>query len=227
VWNFYEEEISNDLLRRIRSAWGSVVRAEKDSRPWVINEKTSYQQWVMDRVKVVRLPFKPVAFMPEQQTVESEEVKTLKEEIEKMKQKNVKLVNDLQKAHHEYINLKHDNEAMIKTCDVLIKKQREEGNHHFRVQQDLEAANKELALRGKEKKAVALYECEKISLCEELARDGKEALNKLRNAQVRIKEREQQTEKMTAAYEAKLEEERWYKADLENDIQYKNIEFER
>ena len=33
--------------------------------------------------------------------------------------------------------------------------------------------------------------------------------------------------KMTAAYEAKLEEERWYKAELENDIQYRNKEFER
>jgi len=41
-----------------------------------------------------------------------------------MKQKNVKLVNDLQKAHHEYVDLKHDNEARIRTCDVLIKKQR-------------------------------------------------------------------------------------------------------
>jgi len=28
-------------------------------------------------------------------------------------------------------------------------------------------------------------------------------------------------------YEAKLEEERWYRAKLENDIQYKNREFER
>jgi len=95
VWNCYEEGTSNDLLRRIRSAWDSVVRAEKDFRPWVVKEKTSYQQWVMDKVKGVKLPFKPVAFMPEQQDVESEEVKTLKEEIEKMKQKNVKLVNDL------------------------------------------------------------------------------------------------------------------------------------
>jgi len=64
MWNCYEEETSNDLFWRIRSVQGSVVRAEKDSRPWVVKEKTSYQQWVMDRVKVVKLPFKPVAFMP-------------------------------------------------------------------------------------------------------------------------------------------------------------------
>ena len=51
-----------------------------------------------------------------------EDEATLKEEIEKMKQKNVKLVNDLQKAHHEYVDLKHDNEARIRTFDVLIKK---------------------------------------------------------------------------------------------------------
>ena len=105
---------------------------------------------------MVKLRFKPVAFMPEQQNVESEEVKTLKGEIKRMKHKNVKLVNDLQKAHHEYVDLKHDNEAKTKTCDVLIKKQREERNHHFRVQQDLEATNRKLALRGKEKKAMTL-----------------------------------------------------------------------
>jgi len=64
---------------------------------------------------VVKLPFRPIAFMPEDEA-------TLKEEIEKMKQKNVKLVNDLQKAHHEYVDLKHDNEARIRTFDVLIKK---------------------------------------------------------------------------------------------------------
>ena len=63
-------------------------------------------------------------------------------------------------------------------------------------------------MRGKEKKVVALSKREKIALCEKLARDKREALNKLHNEQVRIKEMEQQTEKMTAAYEAKLEEER-------------------
>jgi len=73
-------------------------------------------------------------------------------------------------------------------------------------------------LRGKEKKVVTLFECEKIALCEKLARDKREALNKLRNAQVRIKEMEQQKEKMTATYEEKIEEERWYRAELENDI---------
>jgi len=82
-------------------------------------------------------------------------------------------------------------------------------------------------LRGKEKKAVTLSKREKIALCEELARDKREALNKLCNVQVRIKEMKQQKEKMTATYETKLEEECWYRAELENDIQYKNREFER
>ena len=50
-------------------------------------------------------------------------------------------------------------------------------------------------MRGKEKKAVTLSEHEKIALCEELATDKREALNKLPNAQVRIKEMEQQKEK--------------------------------
>jgi len=32
---------------------------------------------------------------------------------------------------------------------------------------------------------------------------------------------------MTATYEAKLEEECWYRVELENDIQYRKREFER
>ena len=76
-------------------------------------------------------------------------------------------------------------------------------------------------MRGKKKKAMTLSEREKIALCEELT------LNKLHNTQVRIKEMEQQKEKMTATYEAKLKEESWYRAELENDIQYRNKEFER
>jgi len=43
------------------------VCAKKDSRRLVVNEKISYQQWVIDKVKVGKLPFKPVAFLPEKQ----------------------------------------------------------------------------------------------------------------------------------------------------------------
>jgi len=50
VWTYYEEGISFDLIRQIRSAWGEVLRVEKDLRPWVINEKISYRRWILERV---------------------------------------------------------------------------------------------------------------------------------------------------------------------------------
>jgi len=80
------------------------------------------------------------------------------------------------------VDLKHDNEARTRTCDVLVKKQRKERDHHFRVQLDLKAANKELALKHKENKPMILSEREKIALCEELAKYKREALKQLREA---------------------------------------------
>jgi len=43
IWTYYQEGISQDLIRRVRSAWGEVLRAEKDPRPWVIDGKISYR----------------------------------------------------------------------------------------------------------------------------------------------------------------------------------------
>jgi len=89
VWTYYEEGISLDLIRRIRSAWGEVLRVEKDLRPWVIDEKISYRRWILERVNTIKLPFKSDSPAPEQsEPAESEEMRGLKEEMEKMKLKS-------------------------------------------------------------------------------------------------------------------------------------------
>jgi len=74
-------------------------------------------------------------------------MKGLKEEMEKMKLKNVKLINELQSLRHEYVDLRRDKEEMTKAYEGILRKQREERDHAFRVKQDLAAANTALKSR--------------------------------------------------------------------------------
>jgi len=87
-----------------------VIYIDRDSRPWATYREFPYRQWVTERVKEVKLSFKLDApglknneQMPD---VESEEVKRLKEEIERLKGVNTKAVSDLQSLRHNYVDLK-------------------------------------------------------------------------------------------------------------------------
>jgi len=83
---------------------------------------------------VIKLPFKSDSPTLERlEPVESEEVKGLKEEIKKMKLKNAKLINELQSLRHEYVDLRRDNEEMTKAYEGILRQQREERDHAFRV----------------------------------------------------------------------------------------------
>ena len=54
--------------------------------------------------------------MPKEPTLDtkSEEVQKLKEEIERLKRNNDVLNNDMQSLQHEYLNVKVDNERLMK-----------------------------------------------------------------------------------------------------------------
>ena len=105
---------------------------------------------------MIKLPFKSDSPTPERlEPVESEEVKGLKEEIEKMKLKNAKLINELQSLRHEYVDLRCDNEEMTKAYEGILRQQREERDHAFRVKQDLAVASTSLKLRDRERDAAA------------------------------------------------------------------------
>ena len=62
---------------------------EEDPRSWIIEDKMSYNRCIMERVKVIKLPFKSDFPPLEQlQPAESEEVMILKGETEVIKMKN-------------------------------------------------------------------------------------------------------------------------------------------
>ncbi|XP_027911440.1 uncharacterized protein LOC114170156 [Vigna unguiculata] len=89
IWTHYEEGFSLDLIRQIKCAWEEVMRVEEDPRSWIIKDKMSYSRWIMERVKVIKLPFKSDFSPSEQpQPAESEEVTILKGEIKISKGSN-------------------------------------------------------------------------------------------------------------------------------------------
>ena len=158
---------------------------------------------------MIKLPFKSDSPAPEQsQVAESEEVKGLKEVMEKMKLKNAKLSNDLQSLRLEYVDLRRDNEERAKAYEGILRKQREERDHAFRVKQDLAAASTALKSRDRERDVAAASKRQRDQLCEGFKREKTEALKRLHNAQNRIREVEQQLKEVVSTYELKMDQER-------------------
>ncbi|XP_014521975.1 uncharacterized protein LOC106778515 [Vigna radiata var. radiata] len=58
---YYKEGTFAEVLHQIRNAWGNVVRAERDPRPWTVDEGIPYDFWIAERVRIVKLPFKLVS----------------------------------------------------------------------------------------------------------------------------------------------------------------------
>jgi len=50
-----------------------------------------------------------------------------------MKLKNAKLITELQSLRHEYVDLRRGKEEVTKAYEGILRKQREERDHAFRV----------------------------------------------------------------------------------------------
>jgi len=96
-----------------------------------MDKEIPYQQWLVDRVKEVKLPYKLISQEPLEKSVpeeptpntRSEEIQKLKEEVERLKRKNDTLNNDMQSLQHDYLNVKVKCEAKTKANERLIKRQ--------------------------------------------------------------------------------------------------------
>jgi len=138
---YYEDGNATKVLRQVRSAWKNVVYMDRDSRPWAMDREVPYRQWVAERVKEVKLPFKldaPGSKNNEQMSdVELEEVKHLKAEIERLKGVNAKAVSDLQSLRHDYVDLKKDYEEKGKSSRRAYEKAEGGKGLHFQNQAGL------------------------------------------------------------------------------------------
>jgi len=101
---------------------------ERDSRSWAVNRNISYSQWITERVKEVKLAFKVILPIPMKEEcmvdLESENIKQLKEEIARLKKKNVALDSNIQNLQHDYVDLRQVYEEKIKENQELMKKQK-------------------------------------------------------------------------------------------------------
>jgi len=57
---YYNEGSASKILHQVRSAWNDISYMERDSRSWVVNRNISYSQWIAERVKEIKLPFKVI-----------------------------------------------------------------------------------------------------------------------------------------------------------------------
>ena len=55
---YYQDGFVNDTLCQIRNAWKNILCAERDTRSWSVDRETPYQQWLLDRVREVKLPYR-------------------------------------------------------------------------------------------------------------------------------------------------------------------------
>jgi len=155
-----------ETLRYIRSAWKNISYAERDTRSWSMNKEIPYQQWLADRVKEVKLPYKLISqeplekFIPEEPTPDTraKKIQKLKEEVERLKRKNDTLNNDMQSLQHDYLNVKAECEAKTKANERLIKRQKVDREYIMEMTQELTVTKAELTSRAREREVAVLSE---------------------------------------------------------------------
>ncbi|KAG2408055.1 uncharacterized protein HKW66_Vig0028770 [Vigna angularis] len=206
---YYEEGTFVEVLHQVRNAWGNIIRAEMDPRPWTIDEGIPYSHWIAERVRTVKLPFELTSpnldYGKQFHKAESEEVKLLKAEFEQMKLENIKLTNNLQSLQHDYENLKQEGVENSEAYEELL----------IRQKQELVAANIELTLKDREYGIIEISERVTKQLCDQSQRDKQKVLEELHKMHIRMDDAEQQAN----AAVTKLKKERWHRAESEKKHQ--------
>ena len=191
------------MLHQIRDASGNIVRVKGDPRSWIVDERIPYNQWLAIRVKALKLPFKFISPNSSGEkrllNVEVQQVKLLRAELERTKQENITLTNDLQNLQQNYANLRHDKMESEWTYEELIRKQK----------QDLTSVNAKLRWKSMECGIIEISERVRKDLCDEFKRDKQEALEKLRDIHIKLSNAEQRVKEAVA----KLEKERLHHAE--------------
>jgi len=218
---YYEDGLATDTLKQVKTAWSQVIRMVKGSRSWTLDIEIPYRQWVIERVEKIKLPFKVVTPLNEEQTRDTKpkEVKLLKEEIQKQKEKTAKVAEDLQSLRHDYIDLRKDYEERVKAHEELMRKQRAERDYTFRIKRDLAAANAELKKKAQEWNVVSSAERQWKNLYENIKKEKQEALEQLHELQIMVNGMEQQAKKMMGTYEQRINDEYSQRREVEEKLQ--------
>ena len=186
----YEEGSSVEILLELRRAWNKMVIQGKDNRPWTMNRGISYERWLMERVWMVKLPFKLcVPEVPkeeleqEQESEESKEVKQLKQEVDELKGENVRLTSKL-------FDLRHIYDSLVKDQEKIMKKQKREERQNTKLKQDLIALHARLEGLIQQRDQALATERQWIQWYEEMEKERKLMFDQIHNFHIRIDEME-------------------------------------
>ncbi|XP_027368372.1 uncharacterized protein LOC113874345 [Abrus precatorius] len=210
---YYEDGNFTELIQKARNAWARVVRKGKELGVRSCAAKASYRQWVKVRVQEIKLPFKDPGTSQESEPsnpepFENEEVKELKVRLAKMIEKNVRVERELRESRQTCAILKRENSEKQQAYEEVWKKQKSVQSHTTKVQRCLEAANKELGLRVKERNAT-LYEKRQLKgALYKAKRDREEALTQASELQTRVQNMEEQIKEIVMACEAEINAEK-------------------
>ena len=111
-----------------------------------------------------------------------------------MKEKNVKMADDLLGLQHSYADLNREYEEKTETYEGLVKKQRAERDDTHRIKQYLSTANKELTMRVQERNTALLAERQWKNLYEDIKRDKQKVVKRLQDLQIQVNVMEHQVE---------------------------------
>jgi len=184
---FYEDGFATELLPRIRKAWENVIRMERDYRSWALDKEVTYQQWLAEWVRKVKLPFRLISpdIIKEESISEEEpkEITRLKKEVKELKSEKMRLTSNLHNLCHNYASLERDHEG-------IAKKQKERRKYTLMLKQDLAVANTKISMTAQERDAALFTKCQWKTLYDNTKKDKQEALRKLQDLQVKVNDME-------------------------------------
>ncbi|KOM47095.1 hypothetical protein LR48_Vigan07g079900 [Vigna angularis] len=137
--------------------------------------------------------------------------------MEKLREKNARLRKELQAVRSDFVDMRNDKEEKAQAYEEIVRSQKAERDYTFRLKQDLAAASKELAMRVKEKNAALEEGKQWKHLYEEAKRDKREALKRLREAQVQVEKAGHEMKEMAVSFESDMSQERWKLAEAEEE----------
>jgi len=107
-----------------------MVRAKRDLRPCNIDERVSYHKWVIERVQEIKLPFKRIFACPSTEKPppdsEIEKVELFRAYMERVKQENISLTNDLENLQQEYTDMKQIRLESTGEYEEFLRKQKQD-----------------------------------------------------------------------------------------------------
>ncbi|XP_020205173.1 spindle pole body component 110-like [Cajanus cajan] len=200
-----------DMLNRIRHAWDRVIKKGRELGKRSYTVEGSYHQWLCERVKKVKLPFRSSVPVIEETKIQDpmslEEIEELKKELEESKNEKEALKKELIRTHQEHKASQEEITKVKKYVELANKRARIEEERKLNTRSCLEAAATELKLQRGERDE-ARVNSERWREAWEKAKEAE------RSAQRQLEDLKQKLKRVVAEYESRVQDEKPVNANL-------------